>query len=55
MKKELVDMEERNLVKYKDHLLELHENYRDLKEKRNEEVIKENIMSMKSTQEKLYQ
>ena len=50
-----MDMEERNLVKYKDNLLELHHNYRNLKEKRNEDVIKENIMSMKSTQEKLYQ
>lgn len=43
------------MVRYKDHLVELHQSYRNLKEKRNEDVIKESILGMKSTQEKMYQ
>jgi cation transport regulator ChaB len=54
MQKELVVIEEKILLKYKENLQEAQQNYRDLQEKRNDETIKENILNLKSEKEKVY-
>jgi hypothetical protein len=51
----MINIEERTLLKYKDNLLQAQNNFKDLKELRNDEAIKQNILNMKIEQEKVYQ
>lgn len=48
-------IEERALLSYKEDLLRTQNRFKDLKETRSDEAIKQDILSMKLQQEKLYQ
>lgn len=52
---ELISIEERTLLAYKDTLLTTQEVFKELKESRNDEAIKQNILALKTAQEKAYQ
>lgn len=55
VEKQLVAIEERALLNYKEDLQKTQNCFKDLKETRNDEAIKQNILNMKVQQEKLYQ
>ena len=55
VEKQLVAIEERALLNYKEDLLKTQNSFKDLKETRNDEAIKQNILNLKLQQEKLYQ
>lgn len=55
VQKQLVVIEERALLNYKEDLLQTQNCFKDLKETRNDEAIKQNILNMKLQQERLYQ
>ncbi len=55
VQRELVALEERALLGYKETLLSTQNAFRELKESRNDEVIKQNTLALKAAQEKTYQ
>jgi myosin heavy subunit len=55
VQRELVSLEERTLLAYKENLLSTQTAYRELKEGRNDEVIKQNTLALKTAQERAYQ
>jgi hypothetical protein len=55
VQRELVALEERALLGYKESLLSTQNAFRELKEGRNDEVIKQNTLALKAAQERAYQ
>jgi hypothetical protein len=55
VQRELIEIEERTLLSYKDSLLTTQTAFKDLKELRNDEAIKQNILTLKASQERAYQ